>query len=810
MIARASARRACGRDRAVRDGHRPLDLAALEAALLGDDVACVYLENPDFLGVLETEAPAIIGGRARRGGARASSASTRSRWACWRRRRATAPTSSAASCSRSASTQHFGGGRGGLHRDARRGALRRASTRRSCSASRDHGAGRVRLRRGRLGADSYVQRGDAQDFTGTTQDLWAIAAAVVPLAARARTGWRSWARASCSARAYAAQRLAEVAGRARARLAGTPFKEVVVSLDGTGRAVPTSTGRCAARASSAARDLTAHFPGSGRALLVSVTEVAHAGGHRPARRRARGGDGLRRRRMATDRAPRCALPPGDAGTSRWSSSCRRPASAASCRRPSSRGSPRPRATSSPAAAGRACAAATPPALPELAQAARAAPLPAAVAGDAGRGGRHPPRARHVHDEVQPARQRGADPRAAGRRPAPAARTTRRCRGCWSATDASSGSCARSRASTASVPARRRLGQAVYANARMIRADHARPRRGRSATRSSRRSSRTRATPPRPATVGFKLVTLYPGRTRLPGARRVQGGAVNERTAGLMITNPEDTGSSTRTSTASSSSCTRPAASATTTRPTPTASSASRGPATPASTSASSTCTRRSRRRTAPWACPCGASGVTAELARFLPAPTVEYDGERYYLDHDRPGLHRQAARLPRRARRRWCARWRGCWRSAPRACARSPRSAVLNNNYLARKAGRDRRHRGLVRRRQRRRRLEQIRYTLARAHRGDGRDDRSTWPRRRATSGSRQYFPSHEPWLVPGADDAGAGRVGLARRPRRVRRGARAVARQAHEDPDTTTTAARKHRPQARHRARWTTRSAGR
>jgi len=32
----------------------------------------------------------------------------------------------------------------------------------------------------------------------------------------------------------------------------------------------------------------------------------------------------------------------------------------------------------------------------------------------------------------------------------------------------------------------------------------------------------------------------------------------------------------------------------------------------------------------------GASGVTKELAPFLPVPMVEFDGERYYLDYDRP------------------------------------------------------------------------------------------------------------------------------------------------------------------------------
>ena len=45
----------------------------------------------------------------------------------------------------------------------------------------------------------------------------------------------------------------------------------------------------------------------------------------------------------------------------------------------------------------------------------------------------------------------------------------------------------------------------------------------------------------PATAGYKVVTLMPGPERLPGARATEGGALSERTAAIMITNPEDTG-----------------------------------------------------------------------------------------------------------------------------------------------------------------------------------------------------------------------------------------------------------------------------
>ena len=105
----------------------------------------------------------------------------------------------------------------------------------------------------------------------------------------------------------------------------------------------------------------------------------------------------------------------------------------------------------------------------------------------------------------------------------------------------------------------------------------------------------------PATAGFRVITVYAGDKGYPEPDAIKA-AVSERTAGLMITNPEDTGLFNLTSTRSSRSSTTRAASATTTRRTRTASSGSRGRGRPASTSASSTSTRRSRPRTARWGC----------------------------------------------------------------------------------------------------------------------------------------------------------------------------------------------------------------
>src|SRR4029079_2717234 len=44
----------------------------------------------------------------------------------------------------------------------------------------------------------------------------------------------------------------------------------------------------------------------------------------------------------------------------------------------------------------------------------------------------------------------------------------------------------------------------------------------------------------PATAGFRLITLYPEDDGLPSLDALKA-ALSDRTAGLMITNPEDTG-----------------------------------------------------------------------------------------------------------------------------------------------------------------------------------------------------------------------------------------------------------------------------
>src|SRR5439155_1150652 len=79
---------------------------------------------------------------------------------------------------------------------------------------------------------------------------------------------------------------------------------------------------------------------------------------------------------------------------------------------------------------------------------------------------------------------------------------------------------------------------------------------------------------------------------------------------------------------------------------------------------------------------CGASGVTEELAPFLPVPTVEFDGSRYRLEYDRPqsvGKIRAFHGVPATVVRSFA--W--VLSLGAEGLREVAEAAVLNNNYLA-------------------------------------------------------------------------------------------------------------------------------
>jgi glycine dehydrogenase subunit 2 len=177
--------------------------------------------------------------------------------------------------------------------------------------------------------------------------------------------------------------------------------------------------------------------------------------------------------------------------------------------------------------------------------------------------------------------------------------------------------------------------AIYANVSMIRAYH--ESRGEAEQRDevittifSHPSNAACA-----RTAGFKVITLYPNSKGYPDLEGLKA-AVSERTAALLITNPEDTGIYSPQISEfvdavhqAGGLCCYDQANA----------NGILG-ITRARDAGFDLCHFNLHKTfSTPHGCGgpgAGAVGVSRELSRFLPAPVVQYDGECYYLDYDRP------------------------------------------------------------------------------------------------------------------------------------------------------------------------------
>lgn len=119
---------------------------------------------------------------------------------------------------------------------------------------------------------SYVQRGDSKDYTGTTQNLWAIAAGVY-LALLGPRGLAELGQGIMQRSQYAAARLAELPGVRAPALSGPFFKELVVDFGGTGKTVAEVNASLRGRGIFGGKDLSAEYPELGQCALYCVTEV---------------------------------------------------------------------------------------------------------------------------------------------------------------------------------------------------------------------------------------------------------------------------------------------------------------------------------------------------------------------------------------------------------------------------------------------------------------------------------------------------------------------------------------------------------
>lgn len=288
-------------------------------------------------------------------------------------------------------------------------------------------------------------------------------------------------------------------------------------------------------------------------------------------------------------------------------------------------------------------------------------------------------------------------------------------------------------------------QAVYANARMMKAYHearGEPHRDEIITTIFSHPCDAAG----PATMGFKVITLYPTERGYPDLDAFKA-AVSERTAGLMITNPEDTGifnphidEIVEIVHDAGGLCHYDQANA----------NGILG-ITRARDAGFDLCQFNLHKTFSAPHCSMGgasgAAGVTSELAPFLPTPTVEFDGSRYFLDYERPqsvGKVRSHHGVPPTVVRAYS------WVMSLGAdgLREVAEVAVLNNNYLAKKIAEIPGFEISYADGNGDRRLEQVRYSLARLAEDTG---VSTLEVAAKTTdfGVAQYFPSHEPWLVP-------------------------------------------------------------
>jgi glycine dehydrogenase subunit 2 len=255
------------------------------------------------------------------------------------------------------------------------------------------------------------------------------------------------------------------------------------------------------------------------------------------------------------------------------------------------------------------------------------------------------------------------------------------------------------------------------------------------------------------TAGYKIITLYPDSDGYPDLDALKA-AVSERTAALMITNPEDTGifnyrieDFVRVVHAAGGLCSYDQANA----------NGILG-ITRARDAGFDLCHFNLHKTfSTPHGCggpAAGASGVTAALAPFLPKPTVEFDGQKYFLNYDLPesiGKIRPFVGVAQNLLKAYA--W--IMSLGAQGLREVAEIAVLNNNYLMKKVLEIQ---GLsAPYAQGKRRIEQVRYSWEKLSEETGVHSEEIG--NRIVDFGTHYWTSHHPYVVPGADAPGTNRV---------------------------------------------------
>ena len=247
----------------------------------------------------------------------------------------------------------------------------------------------------------------------------------------------------------------------------------------------------------------------------------------------------------------------------------------------------------------------------------------------------------------------------------------------------------------------------------------------------------------PATAGFKVITLYPDEeTGYPSVEALKE-AVSKHTAGIFVTNPEDTGifnsdidEWTKIVHESGGLCAYDQANA----------NAIMGVTRARDVGFDMSFFNLHKTFSSPHGSSgpgSGAVGVTKELEEFLPIPVIVRKGERYHLDYDRPhsiGKVRDFIGNLQAVLRAYA------WVTAMGAdgLREAAEVSMINNQYLSKRMetvpGVSKPYGG--------KRLDQVRWSLEKLKMdtGCGVDEVN---RRVIDYGVQSYFTSHHPWIVP-------------------------------------------------------------
>jgi len=247
-----------------------LDLAELQNAL-SEEVACVYFEMPGFLGTIETQAEEIARLAHGVGALCVAGVDPISLGVL------DAPTHYGADmvCGELQSLgvhMHYGGGLAGFvaSPDEERFVSEYPTFLIGVgptSVEGEYAFGEVVWER-----TSYVQRGDSKEYTGTTQNLWAIAAGAY-LALLGPEGLAELGRGILERARYAARRLGEIPGVRAPALSAPFFKEFVVDFAETGRTVAEINSALRERGIFGGLDLSEQYRTLGESALFCVTEM---------------------------------------------------------------------------------------------------------------------------------------------------------------------------------------------------------------------------------------------------------------------------------------------------------------------------------------------------------------------------------------------------------------------------------------------------------------------------------------------------------------------------------------------------------